>query len=152
MRPKSRKYSTESGVGRAFFVRVPCWRQSGQRNLFLSGARMYAPCSAIFFTVAIFSRGANKMYERSRTSVTPNNTLRSVDTLHLPLCTCCRPYIPIMATAGNVSQAAQETTRFTISTAFESVATGVMEVGASTPVVAPLCAALLKAKGIVDGA
>ena len=57
-----------------------------------------------------------------------------------------------MATAGNVSQAVQETARFTISTAIDSVATGVIEVGASTPVVAPLCASLLKAKGIVDGA
>lgn len=37
-------------------------------------------------------------------------------------------------------------------TAMESVATGVIEVGASTPVVPPLCTALLKAEGIVDGA
>lgn len=52
-----------------------------------------------------------------------------------------------MATAGNlrVSQAAQETV-------IKSVATGEIEVGASTPVVARLCADLLEAKGIIDGA
>lgn len=33
----------------------------------------------------------------------------------------------------------------------DGVATGVVEIGAATPVVAPLCLALLKAKGVVDG-
>lgn len=49
-------------------------------------------------------------------------------------------------------QAAQETARLTISTAIKSVANGVITVGAATPVVAPLCVALLEARGIVDGA
>ncbi|CAM9091318.1 unnamed protein product, partial [Laminaria digitata] len=39
-----------------------------------------------------------------------------------------------------------------ISTVVEGVATGIIESGAATPFVAPLCVALIKAKGIVDGA
>lgn len=57
-----------------------------------------------------------------------------------------------MATRGDAVQAAQETARLGISTVVEGVATGIIEIGAATPVVAPLCVALLKAKGIVDGA
>lgn len=34
----------------------------------------------------------------------------------------------------------------------EGVATGIIEIGAATPFVAPLCVALIKAKGVVDGA
>lgn len=57
-----------------------------------------------------------------------------------------------MATRGEAVQAAQETARLGVSAVVESVATGIIEIGAATPVVAPLCVALLKAKGIVDGA
>lgn len=49
-------------------------------------------------------------------------------------------------------QATREATRLTISTLVESVATGIIEVGTATPVVAPLCVALRNAKGIVDEA
>lgn len=56
-----------------------------------------------------------------------------------------------MATRGDAVQAAQETARLTISTVVESVATGIIEIGAATPVVAPLCVALLKAKENLDG-
>lgn len=45
-----------------------------------------------------------------------------------------------------------EAARLTTSTVVESIATGVIEIGTATPVVSPLCVALLKAKGIVDGA
>lgn len=57
-----------------------------------------------------------------------------------------------MATRGDAVQAAQEVARLGVSTVVEGVATGVIEIGAATPVVAPLCVALLKAKGIIDGA
>lgn len=56
-----------------------------------------------------------------------------------------------MATRGDAVQAAQETARLGISTAVERLATGIIEIGAGTPVVAPLCVALLKVKGVVDG-
>ena len=49
-------------------------------------------------------------------------------------------------------QATVETARLGVSTVIEEVATGMIEIGAATPVVAPLCVALLKAKGIVEGA
>ena len=42
--------------------------------------------------------------------------------------------------------------RITVSTVVEGFATGIIEVGAATPAVAPLCVALLKAKVAVDGA
>lgn len=48
--------------------------------------------------------------------------------------------------------ATREAARRTISTVVEFVASGTIEVGAATPVVAPLCVALLKAKSIIDGA
>ena len=48
--------------------------------------------------------------------------------------------------------ARREAAKLSISTVVESVASGVIEIGAATPVVAPLCVALLKAKGVVDGA
>eukprot|EP00752_Nemacystus_decipiens_P008588 g7668.t1 len=57
-----------------------------------------------------------------------------------------------MATPGNAVQATRETTRLGVSTVVESVAEGIIEIGAATPVVAPLCKALLKAKGVVDAA
>ncbi|CAM9544457.1 unnamed protein product [Ectocarpus sp. 12 AP-2014] len=57
-----------------------------------------------------------------------------------------------MATRGDAVQAAQETARLTISTAAKAVANGVITVGAATSVVAPLCVALLEAKGVVHGA
>ena len=60
-------------------------------------------------------------------------------------------YVPTMATIGDAVCASREVTALTISTMVESVATGVIEIGAATPV-APLCVALLKAKGIVDAA
>lgn len=57
-----------------------------------------------------------------------------------------------MATPGNAIQATRETARLGVSTVVESVAEGIIEIGAATPVVAPLCKALLKAKGVVDAA
>lgn len=58
-----------------------------------------------------------------------------------------------MATGGDAAQATREAARLGVSTVVEGVATGIIEIGATTPVVAPpLCVALLKAKGIVDGA
>lgn len=57
-----------------------------------------------------------------------------------------------MAMRGDAVQAAQETAKLTISTVVEGVAEGIIEIGAATPIVAPLCKALLKAKAIVDGA
>ena len=57
-----------------------------------------------------------------------------------------------MASRDDAVQAAQETARFGISTAVEGVATGIIEIGAATPFVAPLCLALLKAKETVDRA
>lgn len=48
--------------------------------------------------------------------------------------------------------ATREAARLAISTVVEVVATGTIEIGAATPVVAPLCVALLQAKSIVDGA
>ena len=56
-----------------------------------------------------------------------------------------------MAARGDAVQAAHEMARLGVSTVVEGVATGIIEVGTATPVVAPLCVALLKAKGIVDG-
>eukprot|EP00903_Cladosiphon_okamuranus_P021654 g19908.t1 len=50
--------------------------------------------------------------------------------------------------ASTATQAAQEAARLGISATIQGVATGIIEIGASTPVVAPLCIALLKAKGI----
>lgn len=49
-----------------------------------------------------------------------------------------------------MAMAAREMARFTLSTVIELVATGTLEIGAVTPVVAPLCVALLAAKGVVD--
>lgn len=57
-----------------------------------------------------------------------------------------------MATRDDTVQAAHETARLGFSTVVEGIATGIVEVGAATPVVAPLCIALLKAKVVVDGA
>lgn len=57
-----------------------------------------------------------------------------------------------MATRDDAVQAAQETGRIGLSTVLEGVATGIIEVGVATPVVAPLCVALQKAKGVVDKA
>ena len=57
-----------------------------------------------------------------------------------------------MATPGNAVQATRETTRLGASTVVESVAEGIIEIGVATPVAAPLCKALLKAKGVVDAA
>lgn len=48
--------------------------------------------------------------------------------------------------------ARREAARLAVSTIVESVASGVIEIDTATPVVAPLCVALLKAKGVVDGA
>eukprot|EP00903_Cladosiphon_okamuranus_P016275 g15008.t1 len=45
-----------------------------------------------------------------------------------------------------------EAIRFALSAVVESVASGAIEVGTATPVVAPLCVALLKVKGVVDEA
>jgi len=42
--------------------------------------------------------------------------------------------------------------RVMIWTTIKSIAEGAVEVGAATPVVAPLCIALLKVKEVVDGA
>lgn len=53
-----------------------------------------------------------------------------------------------MATRGTAAQAARETARLGV----ECVATGIIGIGAAAPIVAPLCAALLKAKEAVDGA
>eukprot|EP00752_Nemacystus_decipiens_P007557 g6751.t1 len=57
-----------------------------------------------------------------------------------------------MATRADAVQAARETGRLGVSTVVEGLATGIIEIGAATPVVAPLCVALLKAKEVVDGA
>ncbi|CAN0154938.1 unnamed protein product [Scytosiphon promiscuus] len=65
-----------------------------------------------------------------------------------------------MATQGDASQARREAARSGISTAastvastvIEGIATGLIDIGAVTPVVAPLCIALKKAKEVVDGA
>lgn len=54
--------------------------------------------------------------------------------------------------ASDAVQATREGTRFTVLTAVELIASEAIEVGASTPVVAPLCTTLLKVKGVVDGA
>lgn len=50
------------------------------------------------------------------------------------------------------TMATREGSRLTISTMVDLVAAGTIKIGAATPVVAPLCVALLKAKSIVDGA
>ncbi|CAN0179829.1 unnamed protein product [Scytosiphon promiscuus] len=65
-----------------------------------------------------------------------------------------------MATQGDANQARREAARSGISTVastvastvIEGIATGVIDIGAVTPVVAPLCIALKKAKEVVDGA
>eukprot|EP00903_Cladosiphon_okamuranus_P014025 g13042.t1 len=57
-----------------------------------------------------------------------------------------------MATRGDAVQAARETARVTVSTVVKGIAGGVVTVGAKTPIVAPLCAALLEAKALVDAA
>lgn len=56
-----------------------------------------------------------------------------------------------MATRSDAIQTAQETARLGVSTVVESIATGIIEIGAATPVVA-LCVAVLEAKCIVEGA
>ena len=48
--------------------------------------------------------------------------------------------------------ATREGARLAISTIVISVANGVIDIGATAPVVAPLCVALLQVKDIVDGA
>lgn len=53
-----------------------------------------------------------------------------------------------MATRGTGVRAARQTARLGV----EGVAAGILTVGAATPIVAPLCVALLKAKEAVDGA
>ncbi|CAM9659527.1 unnamed protein product, partial [Scytosiphon promiscuus] len=60
--------------------------------------------------------------------------------------------ISTMADRDDAVQGVRETARLGASTVIESVAEGIIEIGASTPVVAPLCKALLKAKGVVDAA
>ncbi|CAM9487528.1 unnamed protein product, partial [Ectocarpus sp. 12 AP-2014] len=57
-----------------------------------------------------------------------------------------------MATRGDAGQAAREGARATALTVVKLFAEGAIEIGASAPVVAPLCVALLEAKGVVDGA
>eukprot|EP00752_Nemacystus_decipiens_P005425 g4917.t1 len=57
-----------------------------------------------------------------------------------------------MARRGDTAQAAQETARLGVSTVVAAVATGITTVGAATPVVAPVCIALLNAKLMVDKA
>lgn len=57
-----------------------------------------------------------------------------------------------MATRGDAAQTAQETARVAVSTVVKGIANGVITVGAKTPIVAPLCAALLEAKVVVDAA
>lgn len=47
--------------------------------------------------------------------------------------------------------AARATTRLVASTILESIVGGAIDVGAATPVVAPLCVALQKAKAMIDG-
>lgn len=46
-----------------------------------------------------------------------------------------------MATRGDASQAAREGGRLGVSSVVEGLATGIIEIGAATPVVAPLCVA-----------
>ena len=53
-----------------------------------------------------------------------------------------------MATRDDAAQGA----RVVISAVINSIAEGALEVGAATPVVAPLCVALLEAKKVIDGA
>lgn len=47
---------------------------------------------------------------------------------------------------------AAQGSRVVISAVIHSIADGALEIGAATPIVAPLCTALLKAKKVVDGA
>lgn len=54
--------------------------------------------------------------------------------------------------ASDAVQAAREGARFTALTVLQSFAEGAIEIGASTPVVAPLCTALLKANKVADAA
>ena len=54
------------------------------------------------------------------------------------------------ARAADAGPATRETARLGVSTAVEGVVSGVIDIGAAT--VAPLCIALLKVKGVVDGA
>lgn len=54
--------------------------------------------------------------------------------------------------ASPTAQDVRETARLGIPAVVKGIATGIIEIGAATPVVAPLCKALLKAKGIVDRA
>ena len=77
----------------------------------------------------------------------------------LPCAHCNNMYSSAMATATvqaamatDTVQGAQEAARVTILTAVKGVANGVITVGAKTPIVAPLCVALLEAKDVVDRA
>eukprot|EP00752_Nemacystus_decipiens_P003237 g2995.t1 len=54
------------------------------------------------------------------------------------------------ARRDDLAQTAREMGRLGVSTIVEGVATGIVTVGTATPIVAPLCIALLKAKNIVD--
>ncbi len=58
-----------------------------------------------------------------------------------------------MATrAADATQAAREAARLGISTVFEGVTSGMIDIGTAAPVVAPIFVALRNAKGVVDGA
>ena len=58
-----------------------------------------------------------------------------------------------MAMRGDAAvDATREAARLTMSTVVEGVTSGIIEIGAAAPVVAPLCVALVKAKAVVDGA
>lgn len=57
-----------------------------------------------------------------------------------------------MPTRADAVQATREGARFTALTVLKLFAEGAIEIGASAPVVAPLCTALLKVKDVVDAA
>lgn len=57
-----------------------------------------------------------------------------------------------MPTQDDAVQGVRETARATASTVVEGVVSGIITVGAATPVVQTFCIALQEAKGIVDGA
>lgn len=60
-------------------------------------------------------------------------------------------HIPVVPNGHDAGQAVGEAASFRVSNAIELLATGAFEIGAATPVVAPLSVALLHAKGVIDG-
>lgn len=57
-----------------------------------------------------------------------------------------------MATRGDATQTVEETARRGVSTVIQGIVAGAIEVGPATPVIVPVCAALLCVKDTVDKA